>query len=355
MSRQRSPIFKHLSPYNVQPLRADKDYVIPICPSDNFNSNCFDIVNQEDYDIYDYLNATDIDNKKERTKEMKKRMILFYGDDLDHVHPYCYHTDYIEQINPLTNIYTTDCKKNPSTGNYYATSAGSVLRTPLLRIDLKFPVYIYLHHFMAVTRDPENRIFLIIPSETEYERTASLGSLDYINGVPNPDMGRYVSADHCQAGTNKKVCSIYVCPRDVVDEYLKEDRMPLNVRYSKLKNVKNIKKSKKQPRSNMRRDSPVFSEVSKPVSRKPRVSARRSRKSRVSSRKSRMSGSRSRKSRMSGSRSRKSRVSGSRSRKSRVSGSRSRKSCVSGSRSRKSRVSGSRSRKSTVRKPRSKV
>jgi hypothetical protein len=206
-------MFNHGLPFSVKNGCVKKDVF-------KKHSDCFDIYAYEDYNIFDYLNAADLP-EKERRKEISKRLVFFMGETEDKVKPYCYHTDYIQHIDPLTSVYTTGCKKHPATGQWFNTSAGVDIEEPLIKLDFERPVYLYLSDFLKSLKKSTNRIFLILPSDDEYERTASINTLDYINGVANQDMARYVSADHCQAGTNKRVSNITVCPKKIIDSYMK--------------------------------------------------------------------------------------------------------------------------------------
>ncbi len=217
--------FPRLEMFNVMPGYVSR----PTCPNKEAvlaKPQCFDVISTEDYDIYDYLNATDLP-AKERAAEKRKRMIIFYGQTSDNVTPYCYSTEYIEHIDPLTHVYTIDCRKNPVTRQYYGTSAGSIIDTPIIRLDFSAPVYLDLGQFLSTIRNSATKIFLITPYEPKLivQRTASIGTLDVIGGVPNQDMGRYVSADHCQAGTNKEISQISSCPKYIIDEYFGKDEL----------------------------------------------------------------------------------------------------------------------------------
>ena len=256
--------------FNIHRAMVDKEsfysYTVkrPKCPQ-NFNeSNCFDIATIDEYNIHEYLNATDVDDANERKVERNKRFVFLYGETVKNLKAFCYHIDYINNIDPFTSIYT-ECSKQNQT---FKNARNMVLNKPILRIDLTSPVYLYLHDFIREFKTNE-RVFLILPrivdgKQIVVERTASYGALDNV-----AQAGAYMSADHCQDGTSKKMYNIYPCDDTLLSKLLSP----------KKSSSKSPRKSPKKTSSKSSRKSPKKSSNKSPRKSSKKSSNKSSRKS----------------------------------------------------------------------------
>lgn len=240
------------------------------CPSRMSDSNCFDIATVDEADIFEFLNADDIENPKEKKEEQKKRIVFLFGNDENNIKAYCYSIDYINQIEPMSHIYTECPEKNKKLKNAH----GMGLTRPIIRIDLTSPVYIYLKEFLYVLQHSKERIFLLLPrmfknKHRTVEATASYGALDI-----TAREGYYLSADHCQKNTEKSLYNIYECNETKLYRLLK------------LKANKKSPKKLSSKKSSPKKPSPKKSLIKKRSTRsKPKEKERKERKERKSSKK----------------------------------------------------------------------
>jgi len=172
-------------------------------------STCFDVGQQDYYNINNFLLGKLEDDTTETTTEtdISRRLVFFVGQNRDNLKPFCY--DLENLLNDLNaSIYTTDCTR-------YPTPDGSRLprlANPLFKLSFEYTVYVYLSDMIDVLTNTNKRVFVILPrlkddgtrTQEEIEKTGSYNAFF----VPDPN---YVSADHCQDGTNKKVYNIYAC------------------------------------------------------------------------------------------------------------------------------------------------
>lgn len=156
------------------------------------DGNCFDLVQFENYDIKNYLEADDIEDEEQREMEKKKRIILFVGEDISNVKPYCSNIDNLTKMADDTMFYTTRC--DIWENGYYA------YRNPLVSLRFEFIVYLYLNDLIEILKNGKH-MFVILPCGTKtIKRTASLDTIKRMDSV---------SGDHCNEGTEKRVYDIY--------------------------------------------------------------------------------------------------------------------------------------------------
>ena len=179
----------------------------------------YDVVEQSEYDIMDYLTVTREDDQElsdeEKAVEREKRIVFFLGESIESLHPYTTTLNYL-LYNLHNNLYSTDCKKNPRTGLYYDTSAGSDMVDAIFRLQLggsRYPVY--LTNLIKALRK-NKRVFVVLPlfdangQRINVERTAGIAQLGISKLLGDHDIN-YVSADHCQEGTSMKLYGVYAC------------------------------------------------------------------------------------------------------------------------------------------------
>ena len=162
-------------------------------------STCFDIGQQEDYNINKFL-LGELDGDTTDEVEISRRLVFFVGSNQDNLKPFCYDLEnLLADLN--ASIYTTDCTTYPRR-----------LANPLFKLNFEYTVYVYLSDMIDVLTTTDKRVFVILPrlipglndTQEEIEKTGSYNAFF----VPDPN---WVGADHCQDGTNKKVYNIYVC------------------------------------------------------------------------------------------------------------------------------------------------
>ena len=174
--------------------------------------NAFDMIMHDDVDIIDYLNATDVDDEEEKRNELEKRAVFFIGETADQLTPLTMSLDQLLH-NLHNSVYTSNCKKNDN-GQYYNNAIGSRLKDAIFQIQTTSRYNVYLRNLINVLHS-NKRVFYILPlmdngQRIVVERVASLGNV----GVDNPlgdIQADYISADHCQDNTERRMYGIYVC------------------------------------------------------------------------------------------------------------------------------------------------
>jgi len=174
-----------------------------------------DMIMQDDVDIIKYLNVEDDDEKRddyEKRAELEKRAVFFIGETPDQLTPVVMSLNQL-LYNLHNSIYTSDCLKNDN-GQYYSNAIGSRLKDAIFQFQTTSRYNVYLRNLIDVLSGDE-RVFYILPLMDEngrvvVERVASLGNVGVENplGDIQPD---YVSADHCQGDTERRMYGIYVC------------------------------------------------------------------------------------------------------------------------------------------------
>jgi len=95
------------------------------------------------------------------------------------------------------------------TDAYYECQGPSNINSDILfvKINLSYNVYVMISSLVSCL-ESKQRVFLISPSDMTIERSISYGIIDDgRNDIPQ----NYVSADHCQDGTDKKIFNIQTC------------------------------------------------------------------------------------------------------------------------------------------------
>lgn len=190
--------------------------------------NSYDVVEQKESNIIEYLTVTREDDQdmtaKEKESEAERRVIFFLGESVENLKPYTTTLNYL-LYNLHNNLYSTDCKKDPKTGLYYDTSSGSNMVDAIFRLQLggsRYPVY--LTNLIEALRAPSGagrpharaRVFVVLPlfdangKRINVERTAGIAQLGLSNLLGDYDID-YTSADHCQEGTDMKLYGVYAC------------------------------------------------------------------------------------------------------------------------------------------------
>jgi hypothetical protein len=208
------------------------------------NTQCFNAIEMEEYEIKDYLNAVDIEDEDDRKEEKGYRLVFFAGEDITNLTPHCYHLDYFRNIDD-TSFYSTDC----------TFDEGYVYNNPLVALRFSSLYHVYLKDLVDAL-DTGKRVFVLLPCEdpSYIEKTVSLDVIETMEGM---------SASHCQEGSGKKVYAIYVCQGTAENPIA-----PIEYRKSK----KSVKSRSRRPRSRKNR---------RKVKSRSRVSRRpRSRKNR---------------------------------------------------------------------------
>jgi hypothetical protein len=196
---------------------------------------CFDLyagdVNMNQYLKVELEDDTMDDDGNDMTDEkkeelLKKRIVLFVGEKIDNLTPYSTTLSYL--LNNLHNsLYTADCKKNPLNGEYALTSAGSEMKDVIFRLQLAGRYSLYLNNLIEVINNTDKRVFVILPlfygdKRLEVERTAGIAQVGQVvrmdesgyyghSALIGDHLINYVSADHCQEGTDMKMYGIYAC------------------------------------------------------------------------------------------------------------------------------------------------
>jgi len=113
------------------------------------------------------------------------------------------------------SIYTSDCVKKAN-GQYFDTSNGSRMKDAIFQFQFTSRYNVYLRNLIDVILNSDKRVFYILPlmgqdgQRIEVERVASLRNVGIENPLGNIQ-ANYVSAIHCQGGTNQQMYGIYVC------------------------------------------------------------------------------------------------------------------------------------------------
>jgi len=188
------------------------------------------VVEMSEYKIMDYLNVTvkaantDDDSEPddqdltdyEKEVERNKRIIFFLGESIENLLPYATTLNFL--LYSLHNsLYSTDCKKNrygePINSGYESDMKDAIF---LLKFGvIHYPVY--LTNLIQALRT-NKKVFVVLPLFDEkgdrinVERTAGIAQLGNSNllGI-DPNTINNISADHCQAGTDKKLYGVYAC------------------------------------------------------------------------------------------------------------------------------------------------
>lgn len=181
----------------------------------------YDVVEQKESNIIEYLTVTREDDQEltleQKESETERRVIFFLGESIENLIPYTTTLNYL-LYNLHNNLYSTDCKKDPRTGRYYDTSAGSDMVDAIFRLQLggsRYPVYL-TNLIEALHKN--KRVFVVLPLFDEngmrinVERTAGIAQLgrSELLGDYQPEAD-YTSADHCQEGTDMKLYGVYAC------------------------------------------------------------------------------------------------------------------------------------------------
>ena len=170
---------------------------------------CMDLVMQGNYDIEKYLKGEEcigktLDDDQEDSdlkidavspEEAKDRLVFFLKVGEDEFKPYCYSRNYL--VSDLKTHIFAECNQRPR-GGFDAYD----FKNPIIKLDFEIPVFVYVSSLLTALYQTNKQVFLITPSDYEYKLTYSL---DVYN------CGSYVSADHCQAGSNKKIYNIHAC------------------------------------------------------------------------------------------------------------------------------------------------
>jgi hypothetical protein len=224
---------------------------------------CTDLVIGGNYDIEKYLKGEecigktlDDDEEDEDLKidavspeEAKDRLVFFLKVGQDEFKPFCYSRDYL--VSDLNTHIFAECNRRPR-GGFDADD----FKNPIIKLDFEIPVFVYVSSLLTALYQTNKQVFLITPSDYEYKLTYSL---DVYN------CGSYVSADHCQAGSNKKIYNIHACKgngtnncypiyndRDVLpplDENEQEYKSENNMEYIKYMHYKLCRERGQQYRS----------------------------------------------------------------------------------------------------------
>jgi uncharacterized protein YjbI with pentapeptide repeats len=170
----------------------------------------FDIIMQDDVDLMEYLNADDVDNENEKKDESEKRAIFFVGEEASNLTPM------IMSLNQLlynihNSVYTSDCKPSPDGSQYNPNE----LKDAIFQLQFTTRYNVYLRNLIDVILNSDKRVFYILPlmsngQRIEVPRVASLPNV-LVNNPFGNNYSNYVSADHCQGGTDRKMYGIYVC------------------------------------------------------------------------------------------------------------------------------------------------
>ena len=175
----------------------------------------FDMIMHDDVDIIKYLNVEDDfeGDDDEKRNELEKRAVFFIGETPNELKPLTMSLDQLLH-NLHNSIYTSDCLKNEN-GQYYSNAMGSRVKDAIFQFQTTSRYNVYLRNLIDVLGGDE-RVFYILPLMDEngerivVERVASVGNV----GVENPlgdIQANYVSADHCQGDTERRMYGIYVC------------------------------------------------------------------------------------------------------------------------------------------------
>ena len=191
-------------------------------PSDNpteeldydetIHQKCMDLESFTLYDINAYLNGEAVmayneegEEEKEYsieavTKEVARKRLVFFvsNKELTQFKPFCYNLDLLEK-DIGSSLYSGSCTES---GSMDDIDRG--FSDPLFKLTFDISVYVRLSNLLKALYSTQKQAFLLIPTDEIVQRTASLGT--YINH-------NYVSGDHCQAGTDKRVYRIAVCGR----------------------------------------------------------------------------------------------------------------------------------------------
>jgi Ankyrin repeats (3 copies) len=172
-----------------------------------------DVVEMSEYDIMDYLNVTLDDDKElsdeKKEVERKKRIIFFLGERIEDLRPYTTTLNFL--LYSLHNsLYSTDCKYD---GSLYSDMKDAIF---LLKVG-PTPHPVYLTNLIQALRT-NKKVFVVLPLFDEkgerinVDRTAGIAQLgnSTLLGI-DPNNIDYFSADHCQAGTDKKLYGVYAC------------------------------------------------------------------------------------------------------------------------------------------------
>jgi hypothetical protein len=135
-------------------------------------------------------------------EEARRRLVFFVEQPDGNYKPICYNLDMIEKSDLMSNLYSTGCGANGSMANVIPA-----LNDPIFRLNLgEFSVNVFLKKLLGALYNTKKQVFILRRTEPAivFPRTASLSA---IFGDP----GSWVSADHCQEGSDKTVYEILEC------------------------------------------------------------------------------------------------------------------------------------------------
>ena len=198
--QNKENLMKQLDEFNVNREHVLKERHIKITDIVEKQPTCFDVAQQDNYNINDFLLGKLEDDKGDEI-EIARRLVFFVGTNQNNLQPFCY--DLENLLNDLNaTIYTTDCITNPRR-----------LANPLFKLNFGYTVYVYLKDMIDVLTTTNKRVFVVLPrlkddgTQEEIMNTATLNFIDPSYGH-NPT---FRGADHCQEGSNKKVYNIFAC------------------------------------------------------------------------------------------------------------------------------------------------
>lgn len=175
------------------------------------SQGCQDILTQGIYNINAYLKGEAVEGYDISTgerddsldlepvsqEESRDRLVFFLSikkDELD-LQPYCYSLEQLEN-DVKTLLYSTTCEGDSM------RNIVSGLNDPIIRLDFGTRVYLKLSDLLGALYKTKKQVFVLQPTDTVFERTASF---ETTMG------GSYVSADHCQDGSDKRLYNIMAC------------------------------------------------------------------------------------------------------------------------------------------------
>ena len=178
------------------------------------SKGCQDILTQGIYNINAYLKgeaveaydlATEerdesLDLEPVSEEEARDRLVFFLSKRADNQElvPYCYSLEQLEHDIRSQVFVKCEGETMRNIINYLGKPAGN----PIVKIDLGTRVFVPISQLLGALYKTKKQVFVLTPTDEVYEYTASL---DTVLG------GSYVSADHCQAGSDKRIYTITAC------------------------------------------------------------------------------------------------------------------------------------------------
>jgi uncharacterized protein YjbI with pentapeptide repeats len=171
----------------------------------------FDIIEQDDINLIDYLNATDVDDEDEKRNVLEKRIIIFFGDTASNLFPMIMTLDQL-LYNIHTNLYTSDCKPSPDGSRHNPNE----MKDAIFQLQFTSRYNVYLRNLIDVILNSDKRVFYILPlmdangQRVVVPRVASIRNV-LINNPLSIREHNFMAGQHCQNGTQQNMYGIYVC------------------------------------------------------------------------------------------------------------------------------------------------